>query len=238
MYKKDYRKLYNLQDQFLSWWATLDIPFYLTGGTALGRFYLYHRYSEDLDFFINASENYSQYQKEIIEKGQKDFNIDRANAIYTEDFTRIFIQENNIGLKLEFINDVNFRKGTPLKYQYGLIDTPENILSNKLSALISRDEPKDIFDIIHLSLNYSFNWKEIFLDTKYKAVINEIDIEEKLYNARVEDLQTVDWVEDSFDFNQLNSFTRKIADDFILGKDNSLCKDGSHISKVRPKEEK
>jgi predicted nucleotidyltransferase component of viral defense system len=51
--KKDYNKLYLIQDKFLTWWKTLDLPFYLTGGTALGRFYLNHRYSEDLDFFTD-----------------------------------------------------------------------------------------------------------------------------------------------------------------------------------------
>ncbi|MBI5729257.1 MAG: nucleotidyl transferase AbiEii/AbiGii toxin family protein [Candidatus Magasanikbacteria bacterium] len=29
--------------------------FYLTGGTALAEYYLHHRYSEDLDFFSEAS---------------------------------------------------------------------------------------------------------------------------------------------------------------------------------------
>ena len=60
LYKKDYSKLYLLQDKFLSWWVALDLPFYLTGGTALGRFYLNHRYSEDLDFFVNNEPEFSK----------------------------------------------------------------------------------------------------------------------------------------------------------------------------------
>ncbi|MDR1421550.1 MAG: nucleotidyl transferase AbiEii/AbiGii toxin family protein, partial [Coriobacteriales bacterium] len=28
-------------------------PFYLTGGTALSRIYYAHRFSDDLDFFVN-----------------------------------------------------------------------------------------------------------------------------------------------------------------------------------------
>ncbi|MCD4795127.1 MAG: nucleotidyl transferase AbiEii/AbiGii toxin family protein [Bacteroidales bacterium] len=35
------------------------MPFYLTGGTALVRFYLNHRYSEDLDFFVNKRKKYN-----------------------------------------------------------------------------------------------------------------------------------------------------------------------------------
>ena len=54
-YKKDYNRLYLLQDKFFKLWVHLDLPFYLTGGTALGRFYLNHRYSEDMDFFVYAN---------------------------------------------------------------------------------------------------------------------------------------------------------------------------------------
>jgi len=32
--------------------STVVDNFYLSGGTALAEFYLYHRYSEDLDFFL------------------------------------------------------------------------------------------------------------------------------------------------------------------------------------------
>jgi predicted nucleotidyltransferase component of viral defense system len=34
--------------------------FFLTGGTALSRAYYNHRYSEDLDFFLNNSSNYDE----------------------------------------------------------------------------------------------------------------------------------------------------------------------------------
>jgi len=55
----DIEKLYLLQDKFLIFWKTLKLPFYLTGGTALGRFYLNHRYSEDLVFFVNQDEEFN-----------------------------------------------------------------------------------------------------------------------------------------------------------------------------------
>lgn len=39
----------------------LNTPFYLTGGTALSRCFSHHRHSDDLDFFVNADEEYSRY---------------------------------------------------------------------------------------------------------------------------------------------------------------------------------
>ncbi len=47
----DYAALYRLQDEVLAELVTLGTGFYLGGGTALSRFYLQHRYSDDLDFF-------------------------------------------------------------------------------------------------------------------------------------------------------------------------------------------
>jgi hypothetical protein len=46
--------LYPLQDKILEIMGKIPVGFYLTGGTALSRAYLNHRYSDDLDFFVNA----------------------------------------------------------------------------------------------------------------------------------------------------------------------------------------
>jgi len=47
----DYKKLYALQDEVLEKVFAVEDEFYLTGGTALSRFYQEKRYSDDLDFF-------------------------------------------------------------------------------------------------------------------------------------------------------------------------------------------
>ncbi len=64
------------------------------------------------------------------------------DALFTDDFARMFITDDNQDLKLEFVNDVSYRSGKPVSYYFGLLDTPLNILSNKLGAIISREEPK------------------------------------------------------------------------------------------------
>ena len=46
-------KLYPLQDEVLKKLKSLEQPFYLTGGTAVSRGYLHHRYSDALDLFVN-----------------------------------------------------------------------------------------------------------------------------------------------------------------------------------------
>jgi len=234
--KKDYTKLYLLQDKFLSWWLSLDLPFYLTGGTALGRFYLNHRFSEDLDFFINADTRYQHYIAELKNKITSRFTVSIQQSLFAEDFTRFFITEDDSFLKIELVNDVSYYSGNPAIYQFGIIDTPLNILSNKLTAIIGRDEPKDIFDIIHLSLNYSFNWPDIFEHAKQKAVINELDVEQRLVSFPVEWFENVNWLNTTLDFDSFHKIRCRIADDFLLGKSNSLGINQLPIEMAKPRQ--
>ncbi len=237
-FKKDYRKLYLLQDKFLEWWISLNLPFYLTGGTALGRFYLNHRYSEDLDFFINANILYPEYIALLKNKIAKQFKTNIQQALFTDDFTRFFITEDEQVLKIELVNDVEYYPGKPANYRFGIIDTPLNILANKLTAIVGRDEPKDIFDIVYISKHYSFNWKDVFYHAKQKAVINELDIEQRLYSFPVGLLKNIQWLNSPVESDTFNKMLHKIADDFLLGNQNSLGKNKISIQKALPHLEK
>jgi predicted nucleotidyltransferase component of viral defense system len=231
---KDYRKLYQLQDKFLQWWPQLGLPFYLTGGTALGRYYLKHRYSEDLDFFVNADPHFPDYLSTIRKEISKSFQVSIGESLFTSDFARFYIEDESVYLKIEFVNEVDFRAGKPKKIYFGLIDTPLNIMSNKLSALSSRDEPKDVFDIMHIALNYSFNWIEIFNDAKHKAVINEIDVEQRLIEFPVQTFHSISFLENQPDMNRYPKLLETIANDFLLGSDNSLGAGKPSLKEARP----
>ena len=52
------KKLYPLQDGVLKCVEECRTDFFLTGGTALSRVFYDHRYSDDLDFFVCADENF------------------------------------------------------------------------------------------------------------------------------------------------------------------------------------
>lgn len=212
----------------------MDIPFYMTGGTALGRFYLNHRFSEDLDFFMNANNLYKDYISILKSKIEKQFATDIQRSLFSDDFTRFFITEGDIFLKIEFVNDVDYYAGKPNDYQFGLIDTPLNILSNKLTAIVGRDEPKDLFDIVHISLNYSFNWQDIFFHAKQKTVINELDIEQRICSFPVEWMNNVNWLSSNMNFASFEKSVHQIADDFLLGIENTLGRDKISISKAKP----
>lgn len=107
-------------------------------------------------------------------------------------------------------------------YKYGYLDSPLNILANKITAVCGRDEPKDVFDILSLAVKYSFNWKEVFFHCKQKAVVNEIDVVQRLYEFPPELLSTIKYIGEPIDSSTSLNMIQQIADDFMLGGDNSL----------------
>ena len=149
--------LYPLQDKVLQVVEEIDNEFYLTGGTALGRVYLGHRYSEDLDLFVNRIPNFKQIADKIITQLKKSFPGTEI-AVLFEDFARIFIPGEQHPLKIEFVNDVEFHTGDIIFTDFfSRIDSWENILSNKICAL-SRNDSKDVADLVFLSMKYHFTW--------------------------------------------------------------------------------
>ncbi len=222
MSEKDYRKLYLTQDKVLLELKPALSSFYLTGGTALGRFYLNHRFSEDLDFFMNNSDTFNSTLRNVEKVLINNFSLLKNQSVVYENFVRYYIEDNETVLKIEFVNDINYRCGEPNTYQFGFIDTPINILTNKLTAIVGRDEPKDIFDIYSIASHYMFNWMEIFNEVRNKAIINEIDVEQRIKSFPVQLLQKVDWHVQAVDPDDVNNAIQTIANDFFLGLDNSL----------------
>lgn len=184
--------LYPLQDKVLKLIDTLQIPFYLTGGTALSRCYFNHRYSDDLDFFVNKDPNFIKYSELLIANLAKEFEVE--TIIKSESY--VSLKTNKI-LKIDLVNDVLFRFGELQKQEiFSKVDNIENILSNKLSALISRDEAKDVVDIWIIAKSNKIDWKDIFLSANSKAVgIFPPDIAKRLVEFPIELLERIKWIE-------------------------------------------
>ena len=145
----DYSKLYKLQDKVLSLVFEVENDFYLTGGTCLSRFYVEKRYSDDLDFFTNNSSRFSFAVKNIKQALKKHFDL--TVEVDSKDFIRFRVDDL---LQIDFVNDIASRyKDVVITKERYAIDNVENILSNKITAIVGRDNPKDIFDIYLISKN-------------------------------------------------------------------------------------
>jgi len=213
-------QLYPLQDRVLQKIEEVNSHFYLSGGTALSRHYLHHRYSDDLDFFVNQHPDFQSEVSKIIQHLKlNDFALEIANS--DSGFIRLFVTENGVSLKLEWINDVGYTFGEKSKVElFHKVDHWQNILSNKISAL-SRNEGKDLADILFISKKYSFFWPEVIAQAKEKDLwVEEIEISRTIFEVKIESLSKVNWILPP-DFDMLEKQKEKMAIDILEGNQNN-----------------
>ena len=150
---RDWDALYDLQNRVIARMSGVEQGFYLTGGTALSRGYYGHRYSEDLDFFVNYSPSYANWRElcfNVLEEASKEEGWRVDASLKGEYFGRVIVHGAE-SLKLEFVNDVPGRVGTPWRHPVlGMLDTKENILANKITAFMDRKTGKDAADVYWL----------------------------------------------------------------------------------------
>ena len=219
---KYYRdKLYPFQDQVLRLIQELDVNFHLTGGTALSRCFLNHRYSDDLDLFVNADEQFRAQCNLVIGK-LTEKNLKFEVGVASETFVRLMLKESDILLKLDFVNDIAFRCGEVVHTLiFNRVDNWRNILSNKLCAM-SRMEAKDIVDILFIALEYEFNWEDIFEEAGQKDIwVNPLEISKIIESFPTERLREIKWVKPA-KLTELESKIEQLRNDLFYGESNSL----------------
>lgn len=203
MVSLDYRQLYQLQDKVLECIFSVENEFYLTGGTCLSRYYHEKRYSDDLVMFTNSSSRFHFAIKNIRAKLLEQFSL--SLALESRDFIRLIIDGL---LQVDFINDrvPNFQDIIVLENGF-LIDHIQNILSNKLSAILGRDNPKDIFDVYLISKYHSFHWNDILKATQDKSRFNHEDLVARLNSFPMEMLNRIKLI----DMHFLDPFSKEFS---------------------------
>lgn len=180
MSASSYSELYAMQDMALERVFHEPLGFYLTGGTALSRFYLEHRYSDDLDFFysdIGAFADAFRIVYSILKATWNNLDIE----VDARDFKRLRLSTGETRLKLDFIADRIARVGLPVVRGSVRVDTVRNILSNKLCAIVGRDEARDVADLLYIARKRSFTWADILADVDTKQ---DIQLEDLLYRLK------------------------------------------------------
>ncbi|NLO18172.1 MAG: hypothetical protein GX118_08290, partial [Arcobacter butzleri] len=102
-------------------------------------------------------------------------------------------------LQVDFVNDIAFRyKDVVVTSSNYLIDNIENILSNKLTAIIGRDNPKDVFDIYLIWKFYDFSWKEILDSAHKKAGFSNEELLVRMVSFPKELLNSIKLIDKTF----------------------------------------
>jgi hypothetical protein len=216
-------KVYPLQDEVLRGIQDLNVDFYLTGGTALSRCYLNHRYSDDLDLFVNDSPKFKDQCKSII-SWFKQSRLKCEITTTSDTFVRGIIERDQIAMKIDFINDVPFHYGDFVTSQiYHRVDNWRNILSNKLCAL-SRMEIKDIVDILFIAKKYDFHWENIAEEAREKDLwVEPLKICKIISGFPAELLHKIKWIT-AININKFVADLGTLHDDIFYGRENSLLR--------------
>ena len=204
-------QLYPLQDKVLKIVEKIR-GFYLTGGTALSRCYYNHRYSDDLDLFVNADKNFISKAEKMIQECRKKFKIELT--VKTESYCSFLVDKK---LKVDLVNDVISHIGGFKKFElFSRVDNVKNILSNKITALISREEPKDVVDIWKIAKKTRIDWEQIFVDTASKAVgIFPPVIAKKLDSFPMNLINKINWIEEGPSVDEFKLYLDKIVLDIL-----------------------
>lgn len=230
-YREYYKELYVIQDAVFKSVEAYD--FYLTGGTALSRFYLNHRYSDDLDFFVHQKEDFLADVREIIATLKPHFNLETRLMtgdfaqffIHTDEFHKKYQEQFQAKLKVDFVNEREIPHFGELNCfeSFSRVDNLRNMLSNKITA-ITRLEPKDVADIWFISKKLSFKWDEIIREADQKEAIEELMVFDLLKTFPVYMFKQIRWTK-SIKIDDFEKDRHIMLEDLITKSPNSLVKE-------------
>jgi len=165
-----YSALYTLQDKVLRFLTGHFGAFYVTGGVALSRFYLNHRFASDLDITVNLRSCFLKKASTVLELLKTQFLVPDDHVDVFQRNIQLFISGRD-QLKISLSNNIYRQWSLPVMAAEVPVDNMKNMLAKKLHTLLGRDDPKDLFDIVSIASAYSFQWGEILRQAQKKAMM-------------------------------------------------------------------
>jgi hypothetical protein len=159
-----------LQHAFLTRFFDYDIgeQFFLTGGTALAAFYLYHRLSEDIDLFTLEDGALDAAQDALLTIGGDlgcDANVRRLSPHFLRTVLTPPVGES---LKIDLVQDVGSQFGQKQWCEGISVDALVNIAANKVTAILGRADAKDFVDLYFLIHQLGYDLDELIQMAKHK----------------------------------------------------------------------
>lgn len=116
-----------------------------------------------------------------------------------ERYARLNLTQNDVSLKIEWINDVPARVGEIQNHAVvGRLDSAANILANKVTALLDREEPKDLADIWGFCIQKGLSLQYSITNVQSKAAgVFPADLARMLCSAQRKDWEVIRWIKSS-----------------------------------------
>jgi hypothetical protein len=142
-----------LQERVLQVLAGIAPPWTLSGGGALVGFHLGHRTTRDLDLFWHGQSKLIDVTLEVRQR-LRAAGLSLQGLRTSETFERLEVSDGSDTIKLDLVAEPVPNVESPKSHRIGpltiLVDTPHEILVNKLCALLSRSELRDLDDVREL----------------------------------------------------------------------------------------
>jgi hypothetical protein len=139
-----------LQRDVLDAFFQRERGFFLTGGAALAGFHLGHRPTDDLDLFTSEDAAFERGRFVLADVaaalgGELQIRQDAPG------FKRMVLTRGGEGLVIDLVRDVSPQlHPQKLDRDHILVDSADEILANKLTALVGRAEERDLVDVMFL----------------------------------------------------------------------------------------
>ncbi len=160
---------YQIQILALFFATRLGRQFFLTGGTALAAFYLGHRKSQDLDLFTLEPFEALQLEKTIAEIARQT-STSIKTKVKTGEYYEVYLEHKKQGWvqRLDFVKEQPVVFGKKTTIDGVIVDSLENIASNKILTIYGRLEPKDYLDFYFISKETNLDFDQLFAQAKRK----------------------------------------------------------------------
>lgn len=157
--------------------------YYLTGGTALSEFYLHHRLSEDLDFFMEQEVN-QIWLNTISSKIAKTI---KARKDIQESFNRnlVFFTGEYGLVKTEFTYFPMTQIEKPHKINGLPVDSEIDIAVNKFFTIYQKPSARHFIDLYLLLSKGIYTWEQLekLARIKFDTVIDPLQLGSQLVKA-------------------------------------------------------
>jgi len=143
-------KLTAFQREVLDAFFQRERGFFLTGGAALAGFHLGHRTTDDLDLFTLQQAAFERSRFVLADvaaaiSAQLDVRQDAPG------FRRVVLSRGDEGLVVDLVKDVSAQlHPDKLERDHIVVDPADEILANKLTAIVGRAEKRDLIDVMLL----------------------------------------------------------------------------------------
>lgn len=145
-------KLTPLQRALIEGFFQEPSAFRLTGGAALAGFHLGHRMSQDVDLFGPKEADLDEAARRV-ERVAEQLGARVARIRTSRDFLRMLVSRDDDQCEVDLVRDLTPQVTEPEMLGQLRVDSRREIAANKMAALVSRSEVRDLVDLLHLELS-------------------------------------------------------------------------------------